>query len=60
MIHGKRDEVVPVKFSRYVLSIFSKAKKELITVKNGDHSLSNAKQLKIIINTLNKIVHNII
>ena len=60
MIHGKKDEVVPVKFSRYVLSIFSKAKKELITVKNGDHSLSNAKQLKIIIKALNKVVNNII
>ena len=28
MIHGKKDEVVPVKFSRYVLSVFSKAKKK--------------------------------
>ena len=60
MIHGKKDEVVPVKFSRYVLSVFSKAKKKLIIVKNGDHSLSNTKQLKIITRSLNKIVNNII
>ena len=60
MIHGKKDEVVPVKFSRYVLSVFSKAKKKLIVVKNGDHSLSNTKQLKIITRSLNKIVNNII
>ena len=60
MIHGKKDEVVPVKFSRYVLSVFSKAKKKLIVVKNGDHSLSNTKQLKIITSSLNKIVNNII
>ena len=60
MIHGKKDEVVPVKFSRYVLSIFSKAKKKLIVVKNGDHSLSNTKQLRIITKSLNKIVNNII
>ena len=60
MIHGKKDEVVPVKFSRYVLSVFSKAKKKLIVVKNGDHSLSNSKQLKIITRSLNKIVNNII
>ena len=59
MIHGKKDEVVPVKFSRYVLSLFSNAKKELVLVKNGDHSLSNTKQLKIIINALNKIINNI-
>ena len=60
MVHGKKDEVVPVKFSRYVLSVFSKAKKKLMVVKNGDHSLSNAKQLKIIIKALNKIINNII
>ena len=60
MIHGKKDEVVPVKFSRYVLSVFNNAKKKLIIVKNGDHSLSNTKQLKIITRSLNKIVNNII
>ena len=60
MLHGKKDEVVPVKFSRYVLSVFSKAKKKLIIVKNGDHSLSNTKQLRIITKSLNKIVNNII
>ena len=60
MIHGKKDEVVPVKFSRYVLSVFNKAKKKLIVVKNGDHSLSNTRQLKIITKILNKIVNNII
>jgi len=42
------------------LSVFSKAKKKLIVVKNGDHSLSNTKQLKIITRSLNKIVNNII
>ena len=52
MIHGKKDEVLPVKFSRYVLSVFSKAKKKLIVVKNGDHSLSNTKQLKIILSLI--------
>ena len=60
MIHGKKDEVVQVKFSRYVLSVFNNAKKELIIVKNGDHSLSNTKQLRIITKSLNKIVNNII
>ncbi len=60
MIHGKNDEVVPVKFSKYVLSVFSNAKKELIIIKNGDHSLSSPKQLKTIIKALNKIVNNII
>ena len=36
------------------------AKKKLVIVKNGDHSLSNSKQLKIIIGELNNIVKNII
>ena len=32
MFHGKKDEVVPITFSRKVLSIFKKAKKKLIKV----------------------------
>ena len=48
MIHGQKDEVVPVSYSRKVLKIFKKAKKNLIIVKNGDHSLSSTKWLKLI------------
>ena len=46
MIHGQKDEVVPVYFSRLVLKVFSKAKKKLLIIKNGDHSLSNQKSIK--------------
>ena len=60
MIHGQKDEVVPVNFSKSVLSLFNKAKKKLIIIKNGDHSLSTVGQLKIIIRELNNIVKNII
>ena len=60
MIHGSKDEVVPVNYSRKVLKIFSKAKKKLIIVKNGDHSLSRKDRLKKIVNELDKIVFNII
>ena len=56
MFHGKKDEVVPVKFSKMALSIFSNAIKKLIIIKNGDHSLSNTKQLKRIKKELNEIV----
>jgi len=59
MIHGKKDELVPISFSRKVLSIFSKAKKKLVIIKNGDHSLSNKNPLKKIIKELNRIVVNI-
>ena len=60
MIHGKKDEVVPVNFSRLALSVFKNAKKKLNVLKNGDHSLSNPKQLKIIIKELNYIVKDFI
>ena len=59
MIHGSRDEVVPVAYSRKVLRIFTNAKKKLIIIKNGDHSLSNKHQLKKINIELNKIVSNV-
>ena len=60
MIHGSKDGVVPTIYSRKVLKLFDKAKKKLIIIKNGDHSLSNKKNLKKITLELNKIVSNII
>ena len=60
MIHGQKDEVVPVSFSRLVLKVFSKAKKRVLIIKNGDHSLSNHRHLKKIINELHSIIKNII
>ena len=59
MFHGKKDEVVPILFSRKVLSIFKNAKKKLIIVKKGDHSLSDKKSLKMIRNELSSIIKNI-
>jgi alpha-beta hydrolase superfamily lysophospholipase len=60
MIHGGKDEVVPTVYSRKILKLFSNAKKKIIIIKNGDHSLSNKKNLKKIILELNKIVSNIV
>ena len=56
MIHGQKDEVVPVSFSKKVLAIFVGAKKKLVVIKNGDHSLSDKNSLKKIIKELNKVV----
>ena len=56
MIHGQKDEVVPVSYSRKVLKIFQKAKKKLVIINNGDHSLSSQKWLKIIIKELKLII----
>jgi len=60
MVHGKNDETVPVSFSRKVLSIFTGAKKKLLIIKNGDHSLSDKNSLTKIIEELNIIVENVI
>ena len=48
MVHGNKDNSVPVVYSRKILKIFNKAKKKLVIVRNGDHSLSEPKWLRII------------
>ncbi len=48
MIHGEKDEVVPISYSKKVLKIFKNAKKKLVIIKNGDHSLSSPKELKLL------------
>ena len=60
MIHGEEDNLVPVSFSRKVLSMFTDAKKKLVIIKSGDHSLSDKSPLKKIIKELNSIVVNVI
>jgi uncharacterized protein len=60
MIHGNKDEVVPSNYSKKILKIFTKAKKKILIVKNGDHSLSSRPYLKKIISELNKLISNII
>ena len=48
MIHGSKDKSVPVIYSKKVLKIFQSKKKKLVVIKNGDHSLSSSKGLKLI------------
>ena len=57
MIHGRKDEVVPISFSKKILKIFSNAEKKLVIIKNGDHSLSSPKCLKIFEKELKKIIN---
>ena len=56
MIHGNKDKSVPINYSRRVLKIFKNAKKKLIIIKNGDHSLSSPKWLKILKKELTLII----
>ena len=60
MIHGSKDEVVPQSYSRKMLNIYPQAKKKLVIIKDGNHSLSNKQSLKKIVLELNKIVSNVI
>ena len=57
MIHGSKDKSVPVTFSRKTLKIFKNAKKKLVIIKNGDHSLSSSKWLNIIKKELKFIIN---
>ena len=49
MLHGSKDDTVPVIFSKKILKLFVKAKKKLVVIKNGDHSLFNKRLQKKII-----------
>jgi len=57
LFHGTKDVVVPFKFSKKIFKIFKKAKKKLIKIKNGDHSLSRKNDLKKICNELNHMIN---
>ena len=58
LLHGLKDEVVPLKFSKNILQICKKAKKKLVIIKNGNHSLSRKKDLKLLCRELNNIILN--
>tara|TARA_Y100001970_G_C13810540_1_gene639785 strand:- start:265 stop:711 length:447 start_codon:yes stop_codon:yes gene_type:complete len=60
MLHGSKDEVVPVNYSKKILRLFTNAKKKIIIIKNGDHSLSSKKNLKKINSELSKIIANVV
>ncbi len=57
MIHGNKDDSVPVTYSRKVLKIFKTDQKKLVIIKNGDHSLSSPKCLSILKKELKLIIN---
>ena len=57
MVHGQKDESVPVSYSKKILKNFVNSKKKLIIIKNGDHSLSSSKFLKLICKELKLIIN---
>jgi len=58
LLHGTKDKVVPISFSKKIIKVCKKAKKKLIKVKNGDHSLSRKSDLKRLCSELSKIVNS--
>ena len=60
MIHGQKDEVVPTIYSKHVLKIFTKAKKKIVIITNGDHSLSNQRPLRKIVKELKTVIKDVI
>ena len=56
LFHGSKDEAVPAIYSRKLIKVFRNAKKKLIILKNGDHSLFNKKYQKIILKELNTML----
>ena len=58
LLHGKKDEIVPLKVSRNILKICRKSKKKFIKIKNGDHSLSRKSDLKILCSELKNLIKN--
>ena len=59
MVHGSEDEVVPIIYSKKILSLFHNKNKKLVIIKNGDHSLSSRKNLKILLKELDKIIKTV-
>tara|TARA_Y100001970_G_scaffold254951_1_gene331210 strand:+ start:333 stop:1079 length:747 start_codon:yes stop_codon:yes gene_type:complete len=57
MVHGSQDKSVPVNYSKKLLKIFKNAKKKLVIVKNGDHSLSSNKWLNLLKKELKSMIN---
>ena len=57
LIHGKKDDVVPLKLSKKIFGIFPKAKKKMEVVKGGDHSLSRKGDLNKLAKLIDEIIY---
>jgi len=59
LIHGLKDEAVPLSLSKKILKLCKNSKRKLIKIKNGDHSLSRKNDLKKICKELNYMISNL-
>ena len=58
LLHGNKDDVVPLAFSKKILKVCKKSKKKMVIIKNGNHRLSRKSDLKKICSELNYIIKN--
>ena len=56
LLHGTKDGIVPLSFSKKIFKTCKNAKRKIIKIKNGDHSLSRKSDLKKICNTLEHVI----
>ncbi len=57
LIHGKKDDVVPIRLSKKIFNIFPKAKKKMEIVKGGDHSLARKGDLNKLAHLIDEIIY---
>ena len=58
LFHGTKDEAVPTIYSKKLIKIFKRAKKKLVIIKNGDHSLFSKRHKNIILKELKTFIVN--
>ena len=58
LLHGTKDEAIPVKYSRKLIEVFTNAKQKLIIIRKGDHSLFAKKYQKRILKELESIINH--
>ena len=57
LFHGSKDEAVSAVYSKKLIKIFKNAKRKVLIIKGGDHSLFSVKYQKKIINELQNIIN---
>jgi len=56
MLHGSKDDTVPIIYSKKIMKLFKHANKKLLIIKNGDHSLFNKRLQKRVLKELDLII----
>tara|TARA_B100000941_G_C28487722_1_gene545984 strand:+ start:910 stop:1665 length:756 start_codon:yes stop_codon:yes gene_type:complete len=58
LFHGSKDEAIPPIYSRKLMKVFKNARKKLVIIRNGDHSLFSQSHKNLILKELKKFIKN--